>query len=115
VGTPDEVYHTPATSFVFEFLGDVNRFHGKQVAYARPYEIEILREPEGEDVIAAKVEHVVTRGSVIRVELATGEEAHTIEADLTRERVRDLALEKGQEVFIRATSVRVFGSGQAAE
>jgi sulfate transport system ATP-binding protein len=118
VGTPDEVYHSPATPFVFEFLGDVNRFHGQKTAYARPYEIEILLEEDGDDLIAAKVEHVVTRGSVIRVELATGEggdDPRTIEADLTRERVRDLALEKGQDVFIRATSLRVFEGGQAAE
>jgi sulfate/thiosulfate transport system ATP-binding protein len=115
VGTPDEVYHAPATPFVYEFLGDVNRFHGQQVAYARPYEIEILLEAGDEDVIAARVEHVVTRGSVSRVELATGEDSRTIEADLTRERVRDLALEKGQEVFIRPTSLRVFEEGQAAE
>jgi sulfate transport system ATP-binding protein len=115
VGTPDEVYQTPATPFVYEFLGDVNRFHGPQLAYARPYEIEILLEPEGDDSIAATVEHVVTRGSVMRVELATGADARTIEADLTRERLRDLALEKGQEVFIRPTSLRVFEGGQAAE
>jgi sulfate/thiosulfate transport system ATP-binding protein len=115
VGTPDEVYHAPATPFVFEFLGDVNRF-GEEPAYARPYEIEILLEPDGEDVIAATVEHVVTRGSVIRVELATAESTQTIEADLTRERLRDLALEKGQGVYVRPTSLRVFGAtDQAAE
>jgi sulfate transport system ATP-binding protein len=116
VGTPDEVYHSPATPFVYEFLGDVNRFDGHQPSYARPYEIEISLEPEGDDSIAATVEHVVTRGSVIRVELATGGQSRTIEADLTRERSRDLALEKGQGVFIRATSLRVFEpSDQAAE
>lgn len=115
VGTPDAVYHSPATPFVYEFLGDVNRFDGHQPAYARPYEIEISLSPEGDDSIAATVEHVVTRGSVIRVELATDGQARTIEADLTRERLRDLALEKGQGVFIRATSLRTFESSQAAE
>ncbi len=29
VGTPDEVYHSPASSFVYHFLGDVNLFHGR--------------------------------------------------------------------------------------
>jgi sulfate transport system ATP-binding protein len=115
VGTPDEVYNAPATPFVFEFLGDVNRF-GTEPAYARPYEIEILLEPDGEDAIAATVEHVVTRGSVIRVELATTESTQTIEADLTRERLKDLALEKGQGVYVRPTALRVFGaSDRAAE
>jgi sulfate transport system ATP-binding protein len=115
VGTPDEVYHAPATPFVYEFLGDVNRFDGHRTAYARPYEIEILLEPEGDDTIAATVEHVVTRGSVIRVELAAGGHPRTIEADLTRERLRDLGLEKGQGVYIRATALRTFESSEAAE
>jgi sulfate transport system ATP-binding protein len=116
VGTPDEVYHSPATPFVYEFLGDVNRFGDHAPAYARPYEIEISLEPEGDDSIAATVEHVVTRGSVIRVELATSESTRTIEADVTRERLKDLALEKGQGVYIRPTSLRTFeAEGQAAE
>ncbi len=113
VGTPDEVYHSPATPFVFEFLGDVNRFGDHEPAYARPYEIEILLQPEGDDSIAATVEHVVTRGSVIRVELATRESERTFEADLTRERVKHLALEKGQGVFIRPTALRTFEANAA--
>jgi sulfate/thiosulfate transport system ATP-binding protein len=113
VGTPNEVYHSPATPFVFEFLGDVNRFGDHKHSYARPYEIEISLEPEGDDSIAATVEHVVTRGSVIRVELATSASERTIEADLTRERVKDLALEKGQGVYIRPTALRTFEANAA--
>ena len=30
VGTPEQVYHEPATRFVYEFLGDVNVFHARQ-------------------------------------------------------------------------------------
>src|SRR5687767_4520561 len=29
VGTPDQVYNQPATSFVYQFIGDVNLFHGR--------------------------------------------------------------------------------------
>src|SRR6185369_5502572 len=29
VGTPDDVFHHPATEFVMHFLGDVNAFHGR--------------------------------------------------------------------------------------
>ena len=29
VGTPDEVYHRPVTPFVYNFLGNVNLFHGR--------------------------------------------------------------------------------------
>jgi sulfate/thiosulfate transport system ATP-binding protein len=116
VGTPDEVYHTPASAFVYEFLGDVNRFEGEHLAYARPHEIEILLEADGAGAIAATVEHLATRGSVVRVELAATESTHVIEADLTREKLRELELAKGQGVFIRPTALRRFASPeQAAE
>ena len=29
IGTPEEVYHHPATPFVYNFLGNVNLFHGR--------------------------------------------------------------------------------------
>src|SRR5262249_43427615 len=29
IGTPEEVFHKPATQFVMEFLGQVNVFHGR--------------------------------------------------------------------------------------
>jgi sulfate transport system ATP-binding protein len=116
VGTPDEVYHSPASPFVYEFLGDVNRFEGAQLSYARPHEIEILLEADGDRTIAATVEHLATRGSFVRVELAATVGTHVIEADLTREKIRELELSKGQGVFIRPTSLRTFNSpGAAAE
>ena len=43
VGTPDEVYDHPATPFVFEFLGHVNRLPVRDAAdaviFARPHDI----------------------------------------------------------------------------
>lgn len=114
VGTPDEVYHSPATPFVYEFLGDVNRFEGEQLAYARPHEIEILLEADG-DSIPATVEHLATRGSFVRVELAATESTRVIEADLTRERLQQLELSKGQGVFVRPTALRTFTPPAAAE
>jgi sulfate transport system ATP-binding protein len=114
VGTPEEVYQTPASPFVYQFLGDVNRFEGQRPAYARPHEIEVFRESAGAGMIAAKVEHVAAFGAVVRVELTTANQNGTIEAALTRERQRDLALQPGQDVFIRPTSLRVFDQDAAA-
>jgi sulfate transport system ATP-binding protein len=108
IGTPDEVYQAPASPFVYSFLGDVNEFHGRNPAYARPYEIEILREATGDGFIAATVEHVIARGSLVRVELITQDDSRTIEADLSRETSHALSLSKGQAVYIRPTSLRVF-------
>ena len=60
VGTPDEVYENPATSFVFQFLGDVNLFHGRvnnSAQYVRPHDVLVSRE-DSPDSIPAKVERI---------------------------------------------------------
>jgi sulfate transport system ATP-binding protein len=113
VGTPDEVYHAPATPFVYSFLGDVNQFDSQPTAFARPHEIDVSLHAAGADFIPATVAHVAARGSVVRVELAPPGEARVIEADLTHARLRELALVKGQRVFVRPTALRVFGSHAA--
>jgi sulfate transport system ATP-binding protein len=103
IGTPEEVYQNPATPFVYEFLGDVNLFHGR--GYARPHEVELFREAV-QSSIAATVEHVAPRGPVVRVELRSAN--RTVEVDLTRERQRDLKLVAGENVYIRPTVLKVF-------
>jgi sulfate transport system ATP-binding protein len=112
VGTPDEVYQHPATPFVYEFLGDVNLFHGRgpseESSYARPHEIEVSRDATVEGAILAKVEHVAPRGATVRVELKASAASGTVEVELTRERQRDLALTTGEHVYIRPTVRRVF-------
>ena len=49
IGTPREVYDRPATPFVMEFLGDVNRFSGASgsadaATYVRPHDVGIERQ-----------------------------------------------------------------------
>ena len=66
VGTPDEVYHNPASSFVYNFLGNVNLFHGRvdngtaridreatgHLLFVRPHALEIGRSPGRAELIA---------------------------------------------------------------
>src|SRR5579862_4554206 len=61
IGSPDEVYNHPATSFVYNFLGNVNLFHGRvddgkpligdtpsgHLLFVRPHLLEIARQPNG--------------------------------------------------------------------
>ncbi len=61
VGSPDDVYHRPITPFVYNFLGNVNLFHGRvdeetpaiheaatgELVYVRPHLLEIHRQPNG--------------------------------------------------------------------
>jgi sulfate transport system ATP-binding protein len=114
LGPPDEVYQHPATPFVYEFLGDVNLFHGRQ--YARPHEIDVFREASIDGLIPAKVVHIAPRGAVVRVELTANAPNGTLEVELTRERQHALALEPGQDVYVRPRVLRAFdpNASQAA-
>ena len=105
VGTPEDVYQNPATPFVYEFLGDVNLFHGR--GYARPHDIEIHRE-QSAGMLPAKVEHIAPRGAVVRIDLKASGADGTVEAELSREQSRALGLAPGQVVFIRPRTVRQF-------
>jgi sulfate transport system ATP-binding protein len=107
-GAPDDVYQHPATPFVYEFLGDVNLFHGRE--YVRPHEIDVYRDAVGDGAIPAKVEHIAPRGAVVRVELSAKATNGTLEVELTRERQRDLALAPGENVYVRPRVRRVFDS-----
>jgi sulfate transport system ATP-binding protein len=131
IGSPEEVYHNPATSFVYEFLGDVNVFrarlegnraqvheasfelkevhpeNGQQATlYVRPHLLEIQRSG-GEGSLRATVQRVHAAGPSVKIELVTpgGE---LLQAELSQERYERLGLERGQEVFVWPRSPRVF-------
>ena len=57
IGTPDEVYDHPATPFVFEFLGHVNRLPrvagSTAQGYARPHEFAVLAQPAADAMAGA--------------------------------------------------------------
>jgi len=128
VGSPDEVYSNPGTSFVYRFLGKVNVFHsrlrgpwaevdrdgddaaGHSTAFVRPHDIEILREAVG-DALPASVVHVQAIGPVVRVGLT--HQGEVIEADLSRERHQQLALKPGEQVWLLPRQVTVFGEGDS--
>ena len=133
VGTPDEVYEHPATPFVYKFLGSVNLFHGRvhqgraeigdlvldapehakahnapAEAYARPHEIEVLRDPGEEAAIPAILQRAIPVGPRIRLELNLEEGDQAIEAEVSREVWRSLDVLPGERVFLRPRRFRVF-------
>src|SRR6478672_3326213 len=55
-GTPEEVYENPATPFVYQFLGDVNVFHGRMSQDETVHEEASGQPPE----LEASGEHEVT-------------------------------------------------------
>jgi len=135
IGTPQEVYDHPANAFVYQFLGNVNLFHGRvdsgrallgpaglpvpthgeaqegaAVAYARPHDIELLRPTHGELGISARVEHLLAVGPMVRIDLRPDDGDVPIHAEIPRDQAAGLALVAGDRVLVRPRHVRVFAA-----
>jgi sulfate transport system ATP-binding protein len=133
IGTPEEVYDQPANPFVYNFLGNVNLFHGRvhqgrarlgplaveapehaeaqdepATAYVRPYDIDVQRHRNGGTTIEAVVRHVNAVGPVVRLELERNDTGDRIDAELTRERYQELALQTGEHVHVKPKKMQVF-------
>lgn len=125
VGSPEEVFHNPASPFVMDFLGQVNLFHGRIEAgrpvvghmpeagpqperiFVRPHQMEIERTSNGTSAIRARVRRVLAAGAVVKVELEDAN-ASLIRVELGHERYRELAIERGDEVFVSPREGKVF-------
>ena len=113
VGTPSEVYDSPANSFVMSFLGTVSSLNGILV---RPHDIRVGRTPEmaiaagdgtaeSTGVIRATIDRVVYLGFEVRVELISATTGAPFVAQITRGDAEALALKDGDTVYVRATRI----------
>jgi sulfate/thiosulfate transport system ATP-binding protein len=100
---PRELYDHPANEFVMSFVGPVNRLGD---AFIRPHDVELLLEPNGATQ-EAMVQRLVHLGFEVRVELVRDDGA-VLSAQLTREQVEALELQRGQIVYVRPTRQTVF-------
>ncbi len=132
VGSPQEVYDHPATSFVYQFLGNVNTFEGianQGVAqidgtqiqldelrgadntaikvFVRPHDIEISTKPSAK-AIPAKLTYMHSIGPVIRLELKREDNQQYIDAELTRAVFDNLKVLEGDNVYINFKNLKVF-------
>jgi sulfate transport system ATP-binding protein len=132
VGTPEDVFHHPASEFVISFLGQVNMFHGRiqdgkavvgewsidypqhshneerpVTVYMRPHELDIRREPNGVPSLKVRVERVNAASSITKITLRTPESQEVL-VDLSFERHAELALQPGDEVYVYPKNARVF-------
>ncbi|PPA69035.1 sulfate/molybdate ABC transporter ATP-binding protein [Jeotgalibacillus proteolyticus] len=133
IGTPEEVYDHPNSPFVYDFLGNVNLFHGRlengklvnghaeieastakesegreAIAYVRPHDVVIERERVSKEAVPAEIVHIHVVGRTVHVELKRKDVDEFLEAELPKEQYRKLALEHGQSVFIRPGQLKVF-------
>jgi sulfate/thiosulfate transport system ATP-binding protein len=122
-GSPDDVYHHPATPFVYNFLGNVNLFHGRideesssirdagtgELTYARPHLLDIQRQPNGGAHFRATIKHIHSAGPLVKIE-AIAEWGSSVLVEISQEKFRDLQLRKSESVFIIPKEVKVFQS-----
>jgi sulfate transport system ATP-binding protein len=132
VGTPEEVYHHPASAFVYNFLGNVNLFHSRveegkvflgelpidlpaetspdaksALVFVRPHLLEIEHQRNGGDNFHAKVTHINAAGPLVKVELVTDWGA-PVHVEISHGRYSSLSLKREDEVFVRPRERRVF-------
>ena len=130
IGSPDEVYESPANPFVMNFLGSVNLFHARihegeahigpssapvsaaqdaaTIGYVRPHELDIVRHRNGSPTVEAVIRHIHAIGPTVRVELARRDNGELMEAEITRERFGELALKTGEDVHVKPRKLQVF-------
>ncbi|WP_193047205.1 sulfate/molybdate ABC transporter ATP-binding protein [Mycolicibacterium baixiangningiae] len=112
VGSPTEVYDTPANAFVMSFLGAVSSLNGTLV---RPHDIRVGRNPElpifenesvqSTGVVKATIDRVVVLGFEVRLELTNAATHSPFTAQITRGDAEALGLREGETVYVRATRV----------
>jgi len=136
-GPPHEVYDKPATPFVFEFLGQANRFEGrvhqgmasaagvhlaapalddaedaKAIAYVRPHDLELVPAHHGgREALRATVVAVQLAGPLVRIELTAEQAAGPVEVELTRSEYAAWPVEAGDEVALRPRRWQVYKDG----
>ncbi len=126
IGTPADIYDSPATPFVYRFLGNVNtvpcsvgggtaeigglhigagKVDGLGTAFVRPHDVELLE--LSPDLPHATVRSVTILGPLVRAEVEISGGV-VLEAELTREARERLNLRRGLEVSIFLRKARVF-------
>jgi sulfate transport system ATP-binding protein len=104
VGSPDDLYDTPANDFVMSFLGPVTQLGGRLV---RPHDVDVRPATgQGHDgAVQGTVERITRIGFEVRLDVqpdSTGDPTPVVQATMTRTQARSLGLEEGQRVWLLA-------------
>src|SRR5215472_987959 len=120
IGTPEEIYDHPASPFVYDFLGNVNLFSGRvkngavvisgtefdapetageqdgdAIAFVRPHDVRITREPGGQKTFPALILHCNAAGPMANLELERLHGGGHFSAQLSKEEFQQLQPKAG--------------------
>ena len=139
-GSSEEVYHHPANAFVYNFLGDVNFFHGRvhngravitgppdaagpdvsspdgaqpAQVFVRPHLLGVVLESAGPNSLPARIVHINPAGPFVKVEL-TSAWGGDLQANVSQDQYRSLGLRKDMDVFVVPKEMRTFVSGRGS-
>ncbi|MEN8425142.1 sulfate ABC transporter ATP-binding protein [Acinetobacter schindleri] len=133
IGSPREVYETPKTPFVFDFLGQANRFEGQNnggiiqlgedriqfaaaqqhpqgdvIVFARPDELRIYAQPQENAIQATFIRELWIAGKVV-AEL-NDRQGNLIEISLTPEEARAHQFRPNQTVWLSPLNLHLFAN-----
>lgn len=107
VGTAAEIYDSPATPFVMNFVGEVNRLTDADAElFVRPHDLELSLEPR-ESSMPAVLHRVTHLGKELVAELVLENGSH-VNAQLSRQRESDVQFKRGDRVHVRARATHQF-------
>ncbi len=132
IGTPEEVFHSPASAFVMDFLGQSNRFHGRvpgnsarqeSISYVRPHEFELLKPSQSTRSIDAtgsgdqlesmgvtgEIRKIYSASALVRIELSAAD-GRLVHVQISQEEFQRLAPSVGQTWTARPRRIRVFAA-----
>jgi len=133
-GTPQEVYEKPATAFVYQFLGRVNRVAGQMrggqlaigdaslavssatleegaeaAAFLRPHDLHVAL-AEGPGTLAVRVQRIHRAGPYARLHLETVHDGTELEAHVSQQELDRLDLLPGQTIYALPKRLDVFAA-----
>lgn len=101
IGTPREVYDSPANPFVYEFLGEVNRVTlDDRTVYVRPHEWIVSTEVSSDTYdVAGKVVGLHDAGPIVHFSVAVGDDR--IQVDLSPREFRRHGFRVGDTIYLK--------------
>ena len=124
LGSPDEVFHKPATEFVMQFLGDVNVFHARvdkdqallpanfdyikdtpedanATLLVRPHDFDVLVKNDNQPgTFSVKVHRILTAGPFVKIEFINKFNCLVI-VHLSHDSYKNILLNPGDKVYLR--------------